>query len=180
MNTPASGTADSAPPSLLSTAAALLGWIAPATSTSMSTASLTKTVLYLWGTAHPPVTEPAYRAFSSPDSNLNEVALAGDFAAQLADQLGDAAAGSSPGHWFHYGSSEARHLHRLLGHDAKHLLASATDLLNGIIRPNLYAPAGYGSKSSAPTPAPHGGPRAPGERTLQLGGSCAHAGEKAA
>jgi len=70
------------------------------------------------------------------------VALAGDFAAQLADQLGDAAAGSSPGHSFHYGSSEARHLHRLLGHDAEHLLASATDLLNGIIRPNFYAPAG--------------------------------------
>jgi len=50
VNTPAAGAADSAPPSLLSTAAALLGWIASATSRSMSTASLTKTVVYLWGT----------------------------------------------------------------------------------------------------------------------------------
>lgn len=102
--------------------------------------------VYLWGvllTRHGQ--DPTYRAFGSPNPDLDEVTLASEFAGWLTTQLEEAAAAGSSGRWFHYGSVEAQHLRRLLGHDADKLLAPATDLLE-IIRLNFYAPGGYGLK----------------------------------
>lgn len=106
--------------------------------------------VYLWGAliARPEHPDPSYHAFGSADVDLDERAIAADFHNWLADQLT-----SAEGHgarWYYYGAVEALHLRRILGQVAEPVLAKATDLLTDVIRPNFYAPRGYGLKHLAP------------------------------
>lgn len=101
--------------------------------------------VYLWGaTVGRQGEDPSYQSFGSPEPELDERSLARGFATWLSEELG------ADGRWFHYGGVEIQHLQRLLGPDADPLLAAGTDLLSEIIRPNFYAPSGYGLKRLGP------------------------------
>nr|MDQ3641532.1 ribonuclease H-like domain-containing protein [Actinomycetota bacterium] len=106
--------------------------------------------VYLWGAfvTAPNQADPTYHAFGSADVDLDERAIASDFHSWLADQLTSAEGHSA--RWYYYGAVEALHLRRILGHVVEPVLAQATDLLNEVIRPNFYAPGGYGLKQLAP------------------------------
>ncbi|MCH9731684.1 MAG: N-6 DNA methylase [Actinomycetia bacterium] len=110
--------------------------------------------VYLWGALlATPTTEPTYRAFGSSDANLDEYALAAQFLDWLTDQLT-----TGEGHtarWFHYSPTERRQLHRIFGPDVQHILDLGTDVLDDIIRPNFYGPAGYSLKQLAPAAGAH-------------------------
>lgn len=106
--------------------------------------------VYLWGalvtTANHP--DPSYHAFGSADVDLDERAIAAEFHTWLTEQLAESASGDA--RWYFYGAVEALHLRRILGHVVEPVLAKSTDLLNEVIRPNFYAPRGYGLKLLAP------------------------------
>ncbi|MEJ7831473.1 MAG: N-6 DNA methylase [Nocardioides sp.] len=106
--------------------------------------------VYLWGALISRLDgqPPDYRAFGSRAVPVDEQLLAREFVAWLTNALEDA--GEGAGRWFHYGTVEAHHLRRLLGADAEHVLARGTDLLSDVVRPNFYAPGGYGLKKLAP------------------------------
>ena len=109
--------------------------------------------VYLWGALlTTPTTEPTYHAFGSPEADLDENALAAQFLDWLTDQL------TAEGHtarWFHYGPTERRQLHRILGSAAQHILDLGTDILDDIIRPDFYGPTGYSLKQLAPAAGAH-------------------------
>jgi hypothetical protein len=110
--------------------------------------------VYLWGallTGH--TTGPIYHAFGSPTADPDEYALASKFLRWLTDQL--TTAGVRTARWFHYGSTEPRQLHRILGPAAQHIYDLGTDVLDDIIRPDFYGPAGYSLKQLAPAAGAH-------------------------
>lgn len=108
--------------------------------------------VYLWGAllSRAGVPNATYHSFGSAASDLDEHAVAAEFLSWLSEVLEKAAASGLSARWFHYGDVEERHLRRILGRSAESALVSATDLLNEVIRPNFYAPAGYGLKRLAP------------------------------
>ncbi|ODQ95154.1 Eco57I restriction-modification methylase domain-containing protein [Mycolicibacterium holsaticum] len=110
--------------------------------------------VYLWGALlSTPTTEPTYYAFGSPVADFDEHALATEFLAWLDEQLtADADTSAS---WFHYGTTEAHHLHRILGAGAHNALARGIDVLTDIIRPDFYGPLGYSLKHLAPAAGAH-------------------------
>lgn len=108
--------------------------------------------VYLWGAllSRVGVSDATYHSFGSAASDLDEHAVAAEFLSWLSVLLEEAAASGLSARWFHYGDVDRRHLRRILGPSAESALASATDLLTEVIRPNFYAPAGYGLKQLAP------------------------------
>nr|WP_264079240.1 hypothetical protein [Mycobacterium szulgai] len=109
--------------------------------------------VYLWGALlSTPNSEPAYYAFSSPASDFDEYALAAEFLDWITDQL--ITHDHTTAFWFHYGPTEPRHLHRILGPAAHDVLA------RGIRRPHRTpsgptstAPPDTASNNSLPPPA---------------------------
>lgn len=105
--------------------------------------------VYLWGALLTRGSEGTYYAFGSLKET--EAELTARFADWLREQLNEAAPVGSSVRWFHYGRVETLHLERILGTSAAEpLLATATDLLDDVIRPHFYSPAGYGLKGLAP------------------------------
>ncbi|WP_459986924.1 ribonuclease H-like domain-containing protein, partial [Mycolicibacterium hodleri] len=110
--------------------------------------------VYLWGALlSTPTTEPTFYTFGSPAPDFDEYALATEFLVWISEQLttGDDTAAS----WFHYGSTEPRQLHRILGSAAHDVLARGIDILTDTIRPNFYGPVGYSLKQLAPAAGAH-------------------------
>lgn len=107
--------------------------------------------VYLWGALVSRGADHEYRAFGSGDANVDEYELAAEFAEWLTTLIaGEQAQGRSV-RWFHYGWVEQRHLERLVPAAAlEPLLEVAVDLLTDVVRPNFYAPGGYGLKRLAP------------------------------
>jgi hypothetical protein len=110
--------------------------------------------VYLWGALlTTPTAEPTYHAFGSPTADLDEKALAAQFLHWLTDQLTPIDGRTT--RWFHYGSTEPRQLHRILGPAAQHILDLGIDVLDDVIRPDFYGPTGYGLKHLAPAAGAH-------------------------
>lgn len=105
--------------------------------------------VYLWGALlSTPTTGPTYHAFGSSSQEFDETALATEFLAWITEHLN--AGDESVARWFHYGSTEPWQLRRILGPAARDVLACGTDVLTDSIRPDFYAPTGYGLKQLAP------------------------------
>lgn len=108
-------------------------------------------VVYLWGVS---VTEsgssPVYRSFGDTGPDLDEAAIATEFATWLDDLIQEASAAERSVRWYHYGRVERAHLERLVDADLVARLDQVrVDLLNDVIRPNHFAPRGYGLKQLA-------------------------------
>jgi SAM-dependent methyltransferase len=106
-------------------------------------------VVYLWGAllSKPGADKPSYHIFSDRSSNPDQKSLARAFSEWLGGQL--KAGASSKCHWYHYGPVENRRLRRILGAEADSVLDMGVDVLNDVIRPDFYAPAGFGLKKLA-------------------------------
>ncbi len=107
--------------------------------------------VYLWGALVTDAANPdgIYRSFADPSIGADEQESAKNFETWLTEILAHANNTQQTVRWFHYGATETRELHRVLGERAEPLLAHATDLLTEIIRPHFYSPAGYGLKPLA-------------------------------
>ena len=120
--------------------------------------------VYLWGAllSRVGVPDATYHSFGSAASDLDEHAVAAEFLSWLKRGSREGCRVWAVGPLVPLRRRGGRHLRRILGRSAESHLVSATDLLNEVVRPNLYAPAGYGQSSGLPrVPEPHG---APGER----------------
>lgn len=110
--------------------------------------------VYLWGALlSTPNAEPTFYAFGSPTPDFDEYALATEFLAWITEQL--TTRDDTAAFWFHYGSTETRQLHRILGHAAHDVLPRGVDVLTDTIRPNFYGPTGYSLKQLAPAAGAH-------------------------
>lgn len=110
--------------------------------------------VYLWGALlTTPTAEATYHAFGSSSDDLDEDALAAQFLDWLTDHLTPINGRTT--RWFHYGSTEPRQLHRIIGPAAQHILDFGIDVLDDVIRPNFYGPTGYGLKHLAPAAGAH-------------------------
>lgn len=107
--------------------------------------------VYLWGVLETRVGEQqsTYHAFGSPDPSVTEETVTQALMGWLSSLLEHEAADGRQVRWFHYGRVDAQHLQRIGGPSANPILALATDLLSDVIRPNFYAPGGYGLKTLA-------------------------------
>ncbi|WP_141216748.1 ribonuclease H-like domain-containing protein [Rhodococcus sp. 15-2388-1-1a] len=104
--------------------------------------------VYLWGAL---VTRPdigsVYYSFGASNDE-DEEALTNRFVDWLSEQL---VGGDSHGtRWFHYGRTEQQHLRRILGPTVHSLTERGVDVLTDLVRPDFYAPHGYGLKKLAP------------------------------
>lgn len=107
--------------------------------------------VYLWGALVSRGEDHEYRAFGSADPDVDEHELAAEFAQWLGELIAEEQAVGRSVRWFHYGWVEQRHLERLVpAAVAEPLLTAAADLLTDVVRPNFYAPGGYGLKRLAP------------------------------
>lgn len=106
-------------------------------------------VVYLWGVLHTDTAtgESTYQSFGSPDQDLDESANSLQFLSWATAVVSGAKAEGRRVVWYHYGHAERVQLRRLLGPAAEAFLEHGTDLLTEVIRPNFYAPMGYGLKS---------------------------------
>ncbi len=107
--------------------------------------------VYLWGASVTRDGHTTYHSFGSPSGDLDERAVADQFASWLNALIDAETSQAKSVVWYHYGHVEPAHLRRLVSPElAEALLARATDLLGEIIRPNFYGPTGYGLKHLAP------------------------------
>lgn len=108
-------------------------------------------LVYLWGALVSRGEDHEYRAFGSADPDVDEHELAIEFSQWLGELIAEEQERGRSARWFHYGWVEKRHLARLLPAGVvESLLAFAVDLLTDVVRPNFYAPGGYGLKRLAP------------------------------
>lgn len=128
---------------------------------------ITRTV-YLWGATINDGTSQSYHHVGSPDPDVDETALTEEFAAWLLDQITDHQAAGRTVAIYHYNSTEATQLRRLVPEFADQILVHAVDLLS-VIRANFYGPYGYGLKTLSSAIAAHQWHTqgATGELTLQ-------------
>ena len=107
--------------------------------------------VYLWGALVSRGADHEYRAFGSAAPDIDEHELAIEFSQWLGELIAEEQERGRSARWFHYGWVEKRHLARLLPAGVvESLLAFAVDLLTDVVRPNFYAPGGYGLKRLAP------------------------------
>lgn len=106
--------------------------------------------VYLWGAlvTRQGESEPTYHSFASSETG-DERAVTHTFHSWLAELLETAVTAGHSVRWFHYSQIEPRQLHRIMGSEIGSIMQYATDLLTDVIRPNFYAPNGYGLKRLA-------------------------------
>lgn len=106
--------------------------------------------VYLWGALRSTTSGPAtYTSFGDPSPTIGEHQLAEQFLNWCRQQISQAEETNADIRFFHYGPTDTQHLTRILGAAADPILSRSVNYLNDVIRPNFYAPHGYGLKQIA-------------------------------